>query len=86
MDPRDQSLHVLVLESAEYVEAGAGPVAVSRTMFSFRGSLPRNALHARLLPCVFGGGSLLAVRSRAGALERDAALTILHVLLRQAFA
>jgi hypothetical protein len=36
VDPRDQSLHVLVLESAEYVEAGAGPVAVSRILPDFK--------------------------------------------------
>ena len=36
MDPRDQSLHVLVLESAKYVDAGAGPVAVSRILPDFK--------------------------------------------------
>ncbi len=36
VDPRDQSLHVLVLESAEYVEAGAGSVAVSRILPDFK--------------------------------------------------
>ena len=36
VDPRDQSLHVLVLESAKYVDAGAGPVAVSRILPDFK--------------------------------------------------
>jgi len=32
VDPRDQSVHVLFLESAEYVDVGAQPVAVSRIL------------------------------------------------------
>ena len=35
VDPRDESLRVLMLESAEYVDAGALPIAVSRVLPDF---------------------------------------------------